>query len=607
MILIVETARELIETLATEIQTLEEDLKNQDSVLEAKKQLEMVNQELDSFDAYLTKRKSDKLRVDIRWFTQEKAYPYLSDKYYQNYNQTGQSSDRRFWTSKKIVTFSDTSESEGEGTSNRLEQSDNRSPYHDGFNQSNRFFISERIATDQIQRPTERQILQYRQSYTFSADEETTIREGLDPTPVFNLTSFQLDTDMETILKKGLSFVPSVPINYFGLFTDLHAFFRRIRLRRFFENRSNIIENNLSWLKPISTFTPSLDMVGPEIRIFENLVLEKVKKLCKFTPKPDPNLTKNEQQALLRLQQNKNIVIKPCNKGGGIVLLETDQYKQKVNLMLGVSEHYSKANNSWQKEVKKVIQEMSLGFTITNMNCGPSLPSRAVAGGPSWVSWAVACGALLASWAVAGGGLLGSDSGDGGGLLGSDSGGGLLASDDGAGGGLLASDDGSGGGLLGSDDGAGGGLLGSDSGGGLLGSDDGAGLLGSDSGGGLLASDDGAGGGLLASDDGLLASDDGAGGGLLGSDSGGGLLASDDGAGLLGSDSGGGLLASDNGAGGGLLASDDGAAVASWPVTMGLVGASWPVTLGLAVASWAAGMMAVFSAVLLLPDFGDFF
>ncbi|KAJ1208254.1 hypothetical protein NDU88_003640 [Pleurodeles waltl] len=101
-------------------------------------------------------------------------------------------------------------------------------------------------------------------------------------------------------------------------------------------------------------------MVGPEIRIFENLVLEKVKKLCKFTPKPDCNLTRNEQQALLRLQQNKNIVIKPCDKGGGIVLLETDQYKHKVSLMLGIPEHYSKANNGWQREVKKAIQEVSL-------------------------------------------------------------------------------------------------------------------------------------------------------------------------------------------------------------------------------------------------------
>ncbi|KAJ1109556.1 hypothetical protein NDU88_006916 [Pleurodeles waltl] len=101
-------------------------------------------------------------------------------------------------------------------------------------------------------------------------------------------------------------------------------------------------------------------MVGPEIRIFENLVLEKVKKLCKFTPKPNFNLTRNEHQALLRLQQNRNMVIKPCDKGGGIVLLDTDQYKHKIRLMLGVPEHYSKANSGWQREVKKTIQEVSL-------------------------------------------------------------------------------------------------------------------------------------------------------------------------------------------------------------------------------------------------------
>ncbi|KAJ1139148.1 hypothetical protein NDU88_005525, partial [Pleurodeles waltl] len=90
MILIVETARELIEILATEVQTLEDELKTQDSVQEVKKKLEIVNQELDSFDAYLIKRKTDELRKDIRWFTQEEAYPYLADKYYQNYNQTDQ-------------------------------------------------------------------------------------------------------------------------------------------------------------------------------------------------------------------------------------------------------------------------------------------------------------------------------------------------------------------------------------------------------------------------------------------------------------------------------------------------------------------------------------
>ncbi|KAJ1211166.1 hypothetical protein NDU88_006527 [Pleurodeles waltl] len=177
---------------------------------------------------------------------------------------------------------------------------------------------------------------------------------------------------------------------------------------------------------------------------------------------------------------------------------------------------------------------------------GPSLPSRALADGPSWVSWAVACGALLASWAVAGGGLLASD--DGASLLGSDSGGGLLASD---------------------------------SGGDLLASDDGAGLLASDSGAGLRAV-------TLAVASWPV---------TMGLPSWAVTLAVASWPVMMG-----------------LASWPVTMGLASWPVTMGLASwavtlavASWPVMMGLEVASWAAGMMAVFSVVLILPDFGDFF
>ncbi|KAJ1115073.1 hypothetical protein NDU88_003301 [Pleurodeles waltl] len=114
MILIVETARELMEVLMKEIQALEDKLKIQDSLQEAKKQIEAINQELESFNLYLGKRKTDKLRKDIRRLTKERAYPHLSDKYYLNQQQNVPEQDRQFWTNKKIVTFSDTSESEGE-------------------------------------------------------------------------------------------------------------------------------------------------------------------------------------------------------------------------------------------------------------------------------------------------------------------------------------------------------------------------------------------------------------------------------------------------------------------------------------------------------------
>ncbi|KAJ1176906.1 hypothetical protein NDU88_002173 [Pleurodeles waltl] len=139
MILIIETARELMETLMQEIQSLEEELKTHDSVQEAKKQLETIEQELESFNLYLVKRKTDKLRKDIRWFTKERAYPYLSDGYYANQQRNASEQDRQFWTTKKIVTFSDTSESEGEGTLNQSEQYNVRVGPNEGPSRSNHF------------------------------------------------------------------------------------------------------------------------------------------------------------------------------------------------------------------------------------------------------------------------------------------------------------------------------------------------------------------------------------------------------------------------------------------------------------------------------------
>ncbi|KAJ1164219.1 hypothetical protein NDU88_004664 [Pleurodeles waltl] len=249
MILIIETARELMETLMKEIQSLEEELKTQDSVQEAKKQIETINQELESFNLYLVKRKTDKLRKDIRWFTKERAYPYLSDRYYANQQQNASEQDRQFWTTKKIVTFSDTSESEGEGTSNQL--------------------------------------------------------------------------------------------------------------FRYFKGKIDSRESNLSGLKPTSTFTPHLDMVGFEVKIFENIVLNKIQSLLKFVPRPYFNLNQGEHQALQRLQKDKHITVKPCDKGGGIVLLETETYKSKIQTMLNQSDYYQKIGNNWHERVKKEITSIS--------------------------------------------------------------------------------------------------------------------------------------------------------------------------------------------------------------------------------------------------------
>ncbi|KAJ1130815.1 hypothetical protein NDU88_009162 [Pleurodeles waltl] len=168
-----------------------------------------------------------------------------------------------------------------------------------------------------------------------------------------------MDTDTESLLKKGLSFIPTTSINKFDLFSDLHAFFRRIRLTRFFEDKVDNREPNQSGLKPASTFTPFLDTVGPEVKVFENVVTEKIQSLLKFVPKPYFNLNKGEYQALQNLQKDKTTTVKPCDKGGGIVLLDTEVYKYKIQTMLNDLQYYQKTNTNWQQRVKREIAQIT--------------------------------------------------------------------------------------------------------------------------------------------------------------------------------------------------------------------------------------------------------
>ena len=57
-------------------------------------------------------------------------------------------------------------------------------------------------------------------------------------------------------------------------------------------------------------------------------------------PKPD-NLTEQEWKALHELEKIKNIVIKPADKGGGIVVMNRTDYDNKVRALLNNENHYA--------------------------------------------------------------------------------------------------------------------------------------------------------------------------------------------------------------------------------------------------------------------------
>ena len=71
-----------------------------------------------------------------------------------------------------------------------------------------------------------------------------------------------------------------------------------------------------------------------------------------------PNLSKEERQALKELIDDKDIIIKPADKGSAIVIWDKEDYLKEYNAQLENSNVYEKYNQFQPKEVNKQIKSV---------------------------------------------------------------------------------------------------------------------------------------------------------------------------------------------------------------------------------------------------------
>ncbi|KAJ1207191.1 hypothetical protein NDU88_002583 [Pleurodeles waltl] len=160
----------------------------------------------------------------------------------------------------------------------------------------------------------------------------------------------------------GLSFAPTANINRVDLQQDLRAFFRKVRLQKYFmrcEDTRN--SDNISVLKPKATFTPLLSQLGKEVELFETLVYKEIQRIVCNPFKSKNNLPKEQYNPLCALQGDVSITIKPADKGGGVVVLDTWDYERRAVDLLSVQDHYQKVSMNrleiLKKEVRKVVEK----------------------------------------------------------------------------------------------------------------------------------------------------------------------------------------------------------------------------------------------------------
>ena len=184
-----------------------------------------------------------------------------------------------------------------------------------------------------------------------------------------NLSSRTLTKSETDLLHKGLNFCSTPPpprkeeIN-----DDIDAFARRINLKEYHapEDMEDIADgptrqHRLTTLEKLNQneykgpYRPSRE---PYLNTYvENMRQNIIEGLTKKRRFQRNNLNERERAALIRLSNDRNIVIKLADKGGATVILNSEDYVAEALHQLDNTEYYKKVDRDYTKEHEKNIDE----------------------------------------------------------------------------------------------------------------------------------------------------------------------------------------------------------------------------------------------------------
>ena len=172
---------------------------------------------------------------------------------------------------------------------------------------------------------------------------------------VTNLSSRKLSDAEISLLTKGFTFIPTRnQIDMVKVQSDLSEWERRMRLREYFyDKEDNREEEEDPWRKKKGTFTPTPGRdkwLDAYIDAVKSDVINGIQK------KVESNLAKEERKALVNLLNDASIVIRPADKGSGIVVIDTDEYVEKLEREMTISNTYMQTDGSKLAEAEKKVK-----------------------------------------------------------------------------------------------------------------------------------------------------------------------------------------------------------------------------------------------------------
>ncbi|CAJ0930511.1 unnamed protein product [Ranitomeya imitator] len=216
-----------------------------------------------------------------------------------------------------------------------------------------------------IQRKTRGKRVQIR---TSSDDDQISGTEGINNI-VFNISSQCLSPVQMTVLQKGLTFCPVPRFNTFLLDQELHHFFRNVRLKAHFSRIPESVSTVIVSSEPIfkldnlklrvrSSFQPP--RIYHPVETYVDFVKQDVKRVLESIEQGHihvkQNLTRDEHLALVSLKNNRQLIIKPADKGGSIVVLDRDYYMQEIRTQLSDLKTYRPVSSNPTFDIARDIK-----------------------------------------------------------------------------------------------------------------------------------------------------------------------------------------------------------------------------------------------------------
>lgn len=188
-----------------------------------------------------------------------------------------------------------------------------------------------------------------------------------------NISGKEITTEELAVLDKGLKHAPTNNLNKSNTYIGIQKYIRKINIKKYVMN--NLWKPNTpridttqlevhSTLQNASTFNPQMSN-NQNIEVFKNLVLQDIDSL-KIKKAADPIHMK---KGIKRLTERKDIIIRPADKGGAIVLQSKEQYLTKLNRQLQDETTYTRLLGNPTIKYKKQLEAIvNLGMKKNILN-----------------------------------------------------------------------------------------------------------------------------------------------------------------------------------------------------------------------------------------------